>query len=83
MVRAGRLARLRLDARDVPGSLARITGIVTEAGANIDEVHHQRTFTTLSAQNAEIELVVQTRGPAHVEQVLTIPNEAGFDSKLA
>lgn len=65
------------------GRLARITGIVAEAGANIDEVHHQRTFTTLSAQNAEIKLVVQTRGPAHVEQVLTMPNEAGFDSKLA
>jgi threonine dehydratase len=37
---------------------------VAEAGANIDEVHHQRAFTTLSAQNVEIELVLQTRGPA-------------------
>ena len=82
MVRAGRLARIRVSARDVPGTLARITAMVAEAGANIDEVHHQRAFTTLSAQNAEIELVVQTRGHAHVEQVLAILNEAGFDAKL-
>jgi threonine dehydratase len=62
MVRAGRLARVRVCARDVPGSLARITATVGEAGANIDEVHHQRAFTMLAAQNVEIELVMQTRG---------------------
>lgn len=83
MVRAGRLARIRVGARDVPGTLARITAMVAEAGANIDEVHHQRAFTTLSVQNAEIELVVQTRGHAHVNDVLTVLRVAGFDARLA
>jgi threonine dehydratase len=82
MVRAGRLARIRVGARDVPGSLARITAMVAEAGANIEEVHHQRAFTTLSAQNAEIELVVQTRGHAHVQDVLGVLLAAGFDAQL-
>jgi len=82
MVRAGRLARIRVGARDVPGSLARITATVAEAGANIEEVHHQRAFTTLSAQNAEVELVVQTRGHAHVTQVLEVLRQAGFDAQL-
>ena len=78
MVRAGRLARLRVNARDVPGSLARITAIVGEAGANIDEVHHQRAFTLLAAQNVEIELVIQTRGRQHVTDVLAALNAAGL-----
>ncbi|MDE2417249.1 MAG: threonine ammonia-lyase [Burkholderiales bacterium] len=82
MVRAGRLARIRVSARDVPGSLARITATVAEAGANIDEVHHQRAFTALSAQNVEIELVVQTRGHAHVTEVLGVLKSTGFDAKL-
>ncbi len=82
MVRAGRLARIRVGARDVPGSLARITATVAEAGANIEEVHHQRAFTTLSVQNAEIELVVQTRGHAHVTEVLEVLRLAGFDAQL-
>jgi threonine dehydratase len=82
MVRAGRLARIRVGARDVPGSLARITATVAEAGANIEEVHHQRAFTTLSAQNAEIELVVQTRGHTHVSEVLDVLRRAGFDAQL-
>lgn len=82
MVRAGRLARIRVGVRDVPGSLARITALVAEAGANIDEVHHQRAFTTLSVQNAEIELVVQTRGHAHVAEVLAALRLAGFDAQV-
>ena len=81
MVRAGRLARVRVSARDVPGSLARITAIVSEAGANIDEVHHQRAFTTLSAQNVEIELVIQTRGREHIAAVLQALHNAGFEAE--
>jgi threonine dehydratase len=80
MVRAGRLARIRVAARDTPGVLARITALVAEAGANIDEVHHQRAFSTLSAQSVDVELVVQTRNPAHVRAVVERLQEAGFDA---
>ena len=82
MVRAGRLARIRVSARDVPGTLAAITATVAAAGANIDEVHHQRAFTLLAAQNVEIELVVQTRGLAHVQQVIDALVATGCEAKL-
>ena len=81
MVRAGRLARIRVSARDIPGSLAKITGTVADAGANIDEVHHQRAFSILSAQNVEIEVVIQTRGRAHVAEVLDTLRAAGFEAE--
>ncbi len=81
MVRAGRLARIRVSARDVPGSLAQITATVAGAGANIDEVHHQRAFTMLSAQNVDIELVIQTRGREHITQVLKVLRAAGFQAE--
>lgn len=80
MVRAGRLARIRVSARDIPGSLAKITATVANAGANIEEVHHQRAFTMLAAQNVEIELVVQTRGREHIAQVLATLKAAGFEA---
>ena len=80
MVRAGRLARIRVSARDIPGSLAHITATVADAGANIEEVHHQRAFTVLAAQNVEIELVLQTRGRDHIAQVLAALNTAGFEA---
>ena len=80
MVRAGRLARIKVSARDIPGSLARITTTVADAGANINEVHHPRAFTMLSAQNVEIELVIQTRGREHIQQVLATLVSAGFEA---
>lgn len=82
MVRSGRLARITVSARDVPGMLARITAIVAETGANIEEVHHQRAFTLLAAQNVEIELVLQTRGQAHVQQVLDMLHAAQMQAQL-
>ncbi len=81
MVRAGRLARVKVSSRDVPGALARITAVVANAGANIDEVHHQRAFSALSAQNVEIELVLQTRGRDHVAEVLDQLKAAGFETE--
>ncbi len=80
MVRAGRLARIRVGARDLPGVLAKISAIVAEAGANIDEVHHQRAFSSLAAQGVEIELVLQTRNPAHVAQVVQRLQQHGLQA---
>jgi threonine dehydratase len=65
----------------VPGSLAHITAVVAQTGANINEVHHQRAFTALAVQNVEIELVVQTRGHAHVAEVLAALEQAGFSAQ--
>lgn len=82
MVRSGRLARVKVSARDIPGVLARITAMVADTGANIEEVHHQRAFTMLAAQNVEIELVLQTRGKAHIEEVLQHLHEGGMEAVL-
>jgi threonine dehydratase len=81
MVRAGRLARIKIAIRDVPGELARAAGIVGQAGANIDEVEHQRAFTALPAQNAQLEMVLQTRGPEHLAQVLDALRRAGLPAE--
>lgn len=62
MVRAGRLARLRVELRDLPGALAKVTNCLAEGGANIEEVHHQRAFTNAPVLSAEVEFVIQTRG---------------------
>ena len=55
---------------------------VADAGANVEEVHHQRAFTALSVQNVEIELVLQTRGPAHITEVLQRLRDAGLEAAV-
>jgi threonine dehydratase len=82
MVRAGRLVRIRVACRDVPGELARAASVVGAQGANIEEVQHQRAFTTLPAQNAQLDMVLHTRGPQHIEQVLRALREAGLPADV-
>ena len=81
MVKSGRLARLRVDVRDVPGALADLAALLARLGANIDEVQHQRAFSSLSVERVQIEVVVQTRGTAHIERILAAMREQGYDAE--
>ena len=81
MVRAGRLARVLVELRDLPGSLARVTACVAGENANIEEVHHQRAFTSLAVQNAEVDLVLKTRNHEHVRQIVAALQKCGFNAR--
>jgi threonine dehydratase len=81
MVKSGRLARLRLDIRDVPGALANVATLLGKLGANIDEVQHQRAFSSLSVERAQIEVVVQTRGVAHIDEILGAMRAEGYKAE--
>ncbi len=81
MVKSGRLVRLRVDVRDVPGALADVAALLARLGANIDEVQHQRAFTSLSVERVQIEVVVQTRGAAHVASILEAMRAEGYDAE--
>ena len=82
MVRAGRLTRLTVELRDLPGALAAVTACLAEANANIEEVHHQRAFTNLPLQTAEVEFVLQTRGREHVGEIIRALGAAGFAARV-
>ena len=81
MVRSGRLARLYVDIRDVPGALSHVTGILAEEQANIEQIRHERAFGSVGSQRVEVEIVVQTRGPEHVQALLARLAEAGFEAR--
>ena len=82
MVRAGRLTRLQVQLRDLPGSLAKVTAALAEANANIEEVHHERAFTHLPVQSAVVDFVLETRGHEHVKQIIAALETAGFNTRL-
>jgi threonine dehydratase len=82
MVRSGRLARLRVQLRDLPGALAKVTECLAEANANIQEVHHQRAFAHLPVLSAEVEFVLQTRGPEHVAEILAALERSGVEAQV-
>jgi len=82
MVRSGRLARLTVELRDLPGALALATACLGRLNANIEEVHHQRAFSSVSVQSVEVMFVVQTRGPEHIAQIIKALKAEGFGARL-
>jgi len=82
MARSGRLARLKVELRDLPGALAKVTACIADANANIEEVHHQRAFTHLPVLSAEVEFVLQTRGPEHLAEIVAALGRAGFTAEV-
>ncbi len=78
MAREGRLSRLSIDLPDRPGQLARVSGLIGGVGANILEVYHQRIFTDVPAKGTELNLVIETRDRAHLDQVVAGLKGGGY-----
>jgi threonine dehydratase len=78
MVKSARLVRLRFDVRDVPGAFAHVAQLLGELGGNIHQVQHQRAFSSLSVERVQIEVVLQTRGAEHVQNILKVMQENGY-----
>ena len=82
MVRTGRLTRLTVELRDLPGALAKVTACLAEQNANIEEISHQRAFTSLPVQSVEVDFVLETRDHEHVQQVLEALAAVGVAARL-
>jgi threonine dehydratase len=70
LVRDGRLIRLTVEVQDRPGALAKLAESVARTGGNIVEVQHQRFFGVLSANIAEIELLIEAQDAKHADAIV-------------
>jgi threonine dehydratase len=82
IAREGRLTGLRVEIPDTPGVLAKVTAIIGSEGANIIEVYHRRLFYDVPVKLAELDVVVETRGPDHVRALIEALRRAGFPTRL-
>jgi threonine dehydratase len=72
------LARLRVEIPDAPGMLARVAGTIAGAGGNIVEIVHQRMFFDVPVMRAGIDVVIETRGRAHLDAIRSALEAAGL-----
>jgi threonine dehydratase len=72
LAKEGRLSQLRFDIVDRPGQLATVVAILSQSGANIVEVSHQRIFTDLPAKAVSLEVVIETRDRSHLEATIAL-----------
>src|SRR4051794_15916740 len=74
----GRYMHLEVHIPDRPGGLAQLLAELADAGANVLEVAHDRTTTTLNIGEVEVRLQLETRGLPHAESVLTRLRDHGY-----
>jgi threonine dehydratase len=67
---------------DRPGSLARLLACVGEQGANIVDVEHVREGVALHVRETAVQLVLETRGREHADQVCSALGAAGYEPRV-
>jgi threonine dehydratase len=67
---------------DRPGALATLLRVVADEGANVVDVEHLRDGLDLHVRETAIKLVLQTRGAANNESLLTAARKEGFSVRV-
>ena len=75
---AGRYLMFRCRLPDRPGALATLLAELAALGANVLDVVHERVAPQLRVDEVEVLLQVETRGPAHCEEVTGQLRKAGY-----
>ncbi|MEE8332803.1 MAG: threonine ammonia-lyase [Alphaproteobacteria bacterium] len=81
LIGAGRLVRLRVEAPDQPGNLARIATLVGSLGGNIVEVEHDRWFRDLPVRVTGIDFLVEIRDEAEAATIIDGLQAAGYPAR--
>lgn len=78
LMKAGRLAQVCTVIEDRPGRLHRLLAVVSDAGANVVSIRHDRTNMESGIGMAMLELTLETHHQQHLEEVLRIMTENGY-----
>jgi threonine dehydratase len=78
MLRAARYVRLFTAVDDKPGGLARLLHEIAGARGNVMEVIHNRTSAAVPIGMTGVEILIETRGSAHVAELIERLKAAGY-----
>jgi threonine dehydratase len=74
----GRLARLKVVVPDRPKSIARVAALLAEQHAGILQISQNRAVSEVRLEETEVELLLETRGLEHVEEISRSLRDEGF-----
>ncbi|MFZ9595415.1 MAG: threonine ammonia-lyase [Bdellovibrionia bacterium] len=70
LVCTGRRVRLNVLLADRPGSLAKLTSVIAQQGANILQAIHDRNEPSVQIDQTDVALTLETRGVQHTQELL-------------
>ena len=78
LMKSGRMTRIHTVIEDRPGHLARLLSVISESGANVVSIQHDRTNATSSIGMALLDLLLETNDFDHLERVHALMRENGY-----
>ena len=78
LAQTGRLVRMGILLRDVPGSLSTLTNLVAQHRANILHIIHERAAKDIPIGFSKVILVLETRGSDHIREIKKGMKEKGY-----
>jgi threonine dehydratase len=82
LIQLGRRLRINVMISDRPGSLARLTAAIAQAGANVIQAIHDRGEPTVTIDRTEVALTLETRGADHSHEVVRALKDVVIDLEV-
>jgi len=82
LAQTGRLVRMSIFLRDVPGALARLASLVSQYRANILHIIHERAAKDIPIGFSKVILVLETRGSEHIREIKKGFKEKGYSLQM-
>jgi threonine dehydratase len=83
LAKTGRIIRIAVTLRDVPGSLANLSRIIAARGANILHIHHDRISRGIPIGSSKVTLELETAGIDHIGEILGKLRKEDYTVELA
>lgn len=78
LVSTGRSCQLRIALEDKPGQLLGLSRIISDCGGNVISVHYEQSDPNMAINSCFINIGMETRDFAQIEQIRTGLTNAGF-----
>ena len=82
LLQEGRMMRFSVCLADVPGSLARLLGLIASLQANVVHIHHARNQWGLPINFTQVDLELETKGFGHIKEIEEAMKRAGYRLNL-
>jgi threonine dehydratase len=78
LAKAGRLVRLSINLHDRPGELQKLLVLISETGANVRTIEHDRTRRDIPIASVRVQLELETRSADHIDMIRQRIEQSGY-----
>lgn len=82
LIKTGRKCSMEVIMIDKPGNLSRFAKLISDLGANIVSIEHDRVNRAVLSDQCKVHFVMETFNQAHIERISKALNDNGYPHKI-